>query len=248
MNRGFHFRICAVAFASLLFLSGARVFGQQATVIAQVEMGGPKQVKKSGGSAQDLSNVVIWLSPVGGHALASGDAKRPTPTITQQNKSFMPHVLAVQVGTSVLFPNKDRFLHNVFSLHDGRQFDLGFYEAGSAKTIRFDRSGVSFLFCNIHPEMTAAVIAVETPYLATSDATGKLSITGVAEGKYMLHVWAERSLPEELKKLEREVNVSSREVNLGPIQLNTNPNFTTAHKNKYGQDYVPPASSDYSHP
>jgi len=232
----------------VLFLADASV-AQQATLTARVEMSGVKPVKKSLSEAGDLSNVVIWLTPTDGNAITTaGERKRPTPTITQQNKSFTPHVLAVQVGTVVLFPNKDRFLHNIFSLHDGRQFDLGFYEAGSAKSVRFDRPGVSYLFCNIHPEMAAAVIAVDTPYFATSDASGKILIQGVAEGKYVLHVWSDRSLPEDLKKLETEVNISGSSGNLGIIHLTPNPNFTTAHKNKYGQDYVPPTTSDYGHP
>jgi len=222
---------------------------QGVTVTAQVEIADTKPVEKGAAAGTDLSNVVIWLTPADGRTLAKlVETKAPVPTITQQNKSFTPHVLAVQVGTAVLFPNRDRFLHNVFSLHEGRQFDLGFYEAGSAKSVRFDRPGVSYLFCNIHPEMTAAVVAVETPYFALSDSSGHLTIPGVAEGKYILHVWSERSLAEDLKKLEREVNISAGAANLGVITLQPNPNFTTAHKNKYGQDYVPPAAGDYNHP
>jgi plastocyanin len=236
-----------IAMASLSLLAVGRLGAQQATVTAQVKMSGPKLVKKGNAPSQDLSGVVIWLTPADGRTLPAGDLKRSTPSITQQNKSFTPHVLVVQAGTSVLFPNKDRFLHNVFSLHDGRQFDLGFYEAGSAKTVRFDRPGVSFLFCNIHPEMAAAVVAVETPYFAASDPDGKLSISGVERGNYVLHVWSEQGLPEELKKLEREVSVSG-DLNLGSISLNADPNFTTVHKNKYGQDYVPPVASGYGHP
>jgi len=242
-----HSRVYALAVCS--FFAAASSFPQQAAVTAHVEKSGLKSAKKTTAPASDLSEVVIWLTPSDGHLpAASADAKRPAPTIAQQNKSFAPHVLVVQVGTVVQFPNRDRFLHNIFSLHEGRQFDLGFYEAGSAKTVRFDRPGVSFLFCNIHPEMNAAVVAVETPYFAISNKAGELTIPDVAEGKYHLHVWSEQSLPEDLKKLEREVTVSSGTLDLGAIHLNANPNFTTAHKNKYGQDYVPPAASDYNHP
>jgi plastocyanin len=248
MNSGNCLRLGRATLALALLTSGGGLCAQQATVTAQVEMTGVKPAKKSAAAARDLSGVVLWLAPANSRTVPAGDSKRPMPTITQQNKSFTPHVLAVQVGTSVLFPNKDRFLHNVFSLHDGRQFDLGFYEAGSAKSVRFDRAGVSFLFCNIHPEMAAAVIALETPYFATSDSSGRLIITGVAAGNYVLHVWSEQSLPEQLKNLEREVKVVPGDVNLGSIRLSANPNFTTAHKNKYGQDYVPPVSSEYGHP
>lgn len=236
------------AFVAVL-LPYAVVRGQEAIVTAQVEISGPKPAKENSGSARDLSNVVIWLTPADGRTLPKAPAtKGPVPTITQQNKSFSPHILVVPVGTAVLFPNRDRFLHNVFSLHEGKQFDLGFYEAGSAKSVRFDRPGVSYLFCNIHPEMTAAVVAVETPYFALSDAAGHLTIPAVAQGKYKLHVWSEQSVTEDLKKLEREVTVLTGNANLGIIAVKANPNFTAAHKNKYGQDYVPPAISDYNHP
>jgi plastocyanin len=243
-----HSMVVLLAFVVALLFPYAAVRGQEAVVTAQVEISGLKPAKQSSGS-RDFSNVVIWLTPADGRTLPkTAEAKGPTPTITQQNKSFSPHILVVQVGTAVLFPNRDRFLHNVFSLHEGKQFDLGFYEAGSAKSVRFDRPGVSYLFCNIHPEMTAAVVAVETPYFALSDAVGRVTIAGVAEGKYRLHVWSEQSVTEDLKKLEREVTIVTGNSNLGVIAVEANPNFNAAHKNKYGQDYVPPATADYSRP
>ena len=166
------------------------------------------------------------------------------PQIAQINKSFDPHVLAIQVGTPVHFPNKDPFLHNVFSLFDGKRFDLGFYEAGSSKTVHFDRAGVSFLFCNIHPEMSGAVVAVDTPYFGISDRNGRVSIANVPDGRYQLSVWYERSLPEDLKTAGRAVTVSDSTRSLEPVRVVENPNFTPEHKNKYGQDYIPPANSN----
>ena len=157
-----------------------------------------------------MSNIVIWLTPLGSGAapLPRLHAGRPTPQIAQINKSFDPHVLVIQVGTPVQFPNKDPFLHNVFSLFDGKRFDLGFYEAGSSKTVHFDRPGVSFLFCNIHPEMSGAVVAVDTPYFGMSDRTGRVTIPNVPDGRYQLNVWYERSLPEDLKAAGRTVTIS----------------------------------------
>jgi hypothetical protein len=157
-------------------------------------------------------------------------------------------VLVVQVGTMVQFPNKDNFLHNVFSLFDGKRFDLGFYEAGSSRRVRFDRAGVSLLFCNIHPEMTAAVISVPTPYFGLSDAAGRVTLTGVPDGKYVMHVWSEKSLPDQMKLLERAVTIAGTQRTLPAIQIAENPNFSWAHKNKDGQDYVPPSGGGYDHP
>ncbi len=223
-------------------------------VTLKVEIVNPRAGNKpsSTGTGGDLSDVVVWLIPMGagaGTALPAPSA-HSMPQIAQTHKSFEPHLLVIQVGTPVQFPNKDPFLHNVFSLFDGKRFDLGFYEAGSSKTVHFDRPGVSFLFCNIHPEMSAAVVAVDTPYFASSDRAGRVSIPNVPEGRYQLNAWYERSLPADLKSVSRVVTISDAARSLEPVRVIENPNFTLEHKNKYGQDYVPPAntSPSYNHP
>jgi plastocyanin len=216
-------------------------------VTVRVEVVSPPSAKKvvAAKGPADASNIVIWLTPLGQEAgtVPAPISGRPMPQIAQTNKSFDPHVLVIQVGTAVQFPNKDPFLHNVFSLFDGKRFDLGFYEAGSSKTVRFDRAGVSFLFCNIHPEMSAAVVAVDTPYFGMSDRSGRVSIPNVPDGRYQMNVWYERSLPEDLKNASRTVTISETTRSLEPVRVVENPNFTLEHKNKYGQDYIPPASN-----
>ena len=223
-------------------------------VTLKVEVVNPKAEKKSASAngGIDASNVVVWLTPIGA---AAGPASTPAPAralpqIAQVNKSFDPHVLVIQVGTPVQFPNKDPFLHNVFSLFDGKRFDLGFYEAGSSKTVHFDRAGISFLFCNIHPEMSAAVIVVDTPYFGLSDRAGRLNIPAVPDGRYQLNAWYERSLPEDLKSVSRVVTISDATRSTETVRVVENPNFSLEHKNKYGQDYIPPANTSptYSHP
>jgi plastocyanin len=220
---------------------------RETPVTIQVEIVNPKAAKKNAaaGNGSDFSNVVVWLTPVGGSA-GSAPATPPAhsaPQIAQIDKSFDPHVLVIHVGTAVQFPNRDPFLHNVFSLFDGRRFDLGFYEAGSSKTVHFDRVGVSFLFCNIHPEMSAAVIAVDTPYFGLSNRAGRVSIPDVPDGRYQLKVWYERSLPEELKSVSRVVTISEAARSLETIKVIENANFSLQHKNKYGQEYIPPANT-----
>jgi plastocyanin len=220
---------------------------QHAPVTVTVEIVNPKAAKKAAhtGNGGDSSNVVVWLIPIG--ASAGSDAAtppvHPAPRITQLDKSFDPHVLVIQSGTAVQFPNRDPFLHNVFSLFDGKRFDLGFYEAGTSKTVQFDRVGVSFLFCNIHPEMSAAVVAVNTPYFGMSNRSGRVTISDVPDGHYQLNVWYERSLPEDLKSVSRAVAISESARTLESIKIIENANFSLEHKNKYGQDYVPPANT-----
>jgi plastocyanin len=200
-------------------------------------------------SSADQSNVVIWLSSLD-HAVEpfSNDKQGGAPPqVVQRNKAFEPHLLVVQAGTMVQFPNKDPFFHNVFSLFNGKRFDLGFYEAGSSKSVRFDRPGVSFLFCNIHEEMSAAIVAVDTPYFGSSDRSGHVVIPNVPDGHYEMHAWYERSTAEDLKSLDRAVTISGSARTLDVVRVAENPNFTLAHKNKYGAEYVPPSSLGYSH-
>jgi plastocyanin len=241
---------------ALLGLGACSLLAQTGTppVAVKVEIVSPHESKKPAAAKDtvDASNVVIWLTPLGpaGTAVSGTSAAQIPAHIAQTNKSFDPHITVVRVGSAVQFPNQDPFLHNVFSLFDGKRFDLGFYEAGSSKTVHFDRAGVSFLFCNIHPEMSAAVIAVDTPYFGISNRAGKISIANVPNGGYQLNVWYERSLPEDLKKASRVVTISDSTRSLEAVQIVENPSFTPEHKNKYGQDYIPPANTGpvYGHP
>lgn len=224
---------------------------QPLPVTAKIEIARDRAVKQAAEhGAPDFSNVVVWLTPLAGGTPAptTSEPARIPPTITQHNKTFEPHVLVVEVGTVVQFPNKDPFFHNIFSLFDGKRFDLGLYEAGTTRSVRFDRAGVSYLFCNIHAEMSAVVVVVETPYFAMSNRSGIASIPNVPDGRYELHVWYERSLPEDLKSLALPVTIYDSGRNLGAIRVVENPNFTLAHKNKYGQDYVPPPTPGYPSP
>src|SRR5258708_4272745 len=85
------------------------------------------------------------------------------PRLVQRNKSFDPHILVVPVGSMVEFPNRDPFFHNVFSLFEGKRFDLGLYEAGTSRMVRFDRLGISYIFCNFHPQLNSLVITIPPP-------------------------------------------------------------------------------------
>ena len=239
-------------FCCASFLYGSPTFGQLNTVSVRVEIkkkGDPKQLKGAKPAA-NLSEVVLWLKPLESNAVegAATEQSHKQLQLIQKNKSFQPHVLVVPIGSAVDFPNRDPFFHNVFSLFDGKRFDLGLYEAGATNSVQFDRLGVSFLFCNIHPEMSAVVIAVDTPYYGVSDRAGGITIPDVPDGKYELHLWYERSLPEDLKTLTRTVIVSAATKDLGTIGVLENPNFSPAHKNKYGQDYPSPPSQPYSNP
>lgn len=244
-----------LAVAALLAIAcwGFPVCGQENAVTIHMAVQKPApagKTEKSAKIATNASEIVVWLKPLDAEARsdAADASSHRKVLLVQHNKTFRPHVLVVPVGTVVDFPNRDPFFHNVFSLFDGKRFDLGLYEAGASNSVRFDRLGVSFLFCNIHPEMSAVVVAVDTPYYGLSDRKGTVAIQNVPDGKYELHVWYERSLPDDVKNLTRTVTVSSASRDLGTINVPENPSFTPAHKNKYGQDYTPPPTPSYSHP
>jgi plastocyanin len=221
---------------------------QGATVTARVawDEGGGNAAR-----AHDAGNVVLWLTPIDspGTPISASAQTSPRIRLVQKNKSFEPHVLVVPVGSLVEFPNRDPFFHNVFSLFEGKRFDLGLYEAGSSRDVHFDKPGVSYIFCNIHPEMSAVVIAVETPYYATSDARGEIAIRNVPAGRYTLRVWYEAALAETLNSMTREITVSEDNLALGALRL-ASVKVAQSHKNKYGRDYDPPApdSPAYQHP
>ena len=240
---------CVAAAAVLLCLPSARA--QDAPVSGQIEIQETnlKNQANSAHHANAASSPVVWLVSLADKP-DPPSAQRPhgPAQLVQHNKSFEPHVLVVQVGTTVQFPNKDPFFHNVFSLFDGKRFDLGLYEAGSTNSVRFDRPGISFLFCNIHPEMSAVIIAVPTPFFAVSDAEGRWTIPNVPTGRYRLHVWYERSSEETLAKMQSDVVLSDASRSLPVIRIAADATPSPSHKNKYGKDYVPPSSSAYSNP
>jgi plastocyanin len=186
-------------------------------------------------------SAVVWLVPTGQQA---NNTLAPQPldaVLRQKNKAFEPHLLVVTKGSTVQFPNLDPWFHNVFSLFNGKKFDLGLYEAGTSRTVHFDREGVSYIFCNIHPEMSAVVVVVPSPYYAAATKDGEFSITGVPPGRYMLHVWSENSLPESLEAMSREVELNGTTHSVGTIRVHVTDSANTQHKNKYGQDYEPPS-------
>jgi plastocyanin len=215
------------------------------TVRGRVEVIGAEGKAKTRHAA--IPGTVVWLTPMTG---AGGDATRAMPSppanprLVQKNKSFEPHILVVPVGSMVEFPNHDPFFHNVFSLFEGKRFDLGLYEAGTTRMVRFDRLGISYIFCNIHPEMSAVVITMATPLYAISNRDGQVSLADVPYGRYMLHVWSEGMGPENAQPLTREITIAENASSLGVIRVPEANGERLAHKNKYGREYDEPAPNN----
>lgn len=188
--------------------------------------------------------IVAWLTPAGKTASLPG----PPPgqfTLVQKNRTFTPHLLVIPVGSVVSFPNQDPFFHNVFSLFNGRRFDLGLYEAGSSRQIDFSRVGVSYIFCNIHPEMSAVVIALATPLYAVADSAGSFSIHPVPPGTYELHVWIEGTPQPDLDRLKRKIILTDGQSSTVVIDTKAAFRLVRNHLNMYGKPYPPETSQPY---
>lgn len=111
----------------------------------------------------------------------------------QRHRTFIPHVMAIQLGTKVEFPNHDTVFHNVFSYREGKRFDLGLYPVGTSQEVNFDRPGLVRIFCNIHSNMSAFIWVVDNPYFAMTDGSGRFRIAGVPAGERKIRVWHERA-------------------------------------------------------
>jgi len=132
-----------------------------------------------------VADAVVWLDAP--HATRS--ASQAQVTLDQRNMSFLPRVLAVRKGTTVAFLNNDRVFHDVFSDHEGKTLSHGRYPAGTAQHVRFDRAGLSRIFCHIHPQMAAYILVVDSPYFAVADAAGRFTLPSVPAGEYRYHAW-----------------------------------------------------------
>jgi plastocyanin len=207
-----------------------------------VTVRGAVSVMRRSRGAVDNGDIAVWLKPVGGPGERPREiAPRARLKIVQQDKRFEPRLLVVPVGSVVEFPNLDPFFHNVFSMFDGKRFDLGLYEAGSSRSVPFTTPGVCYIFCNIHPEMSAVVVVVDTPYFAVTNRAGEFTVPNVPPGRYALSVWHERHKPERPDEFPRSVTISQASPSVGDIRLIESEQVIIPHKNKYGHDYNPPS-------
>jgi plastocyanin len=216
--------------------------GQRADLKAHVEL------LHDGHRLKNAANAVIWLTLLGGTPVEP-PPQTVIPRLEQKDKSFHPALVVVPVGGRVEFPNHDPFFHNVFSLYEGKRFDLGLYESGSTRFVQFDRPGISYIFCNIHAEMSAVVVALSTPYYGVSGADGETILPKVPSGRYQMHVFHAAAQPEDLQSYDREITVTEVTSSLGDVRLRET-EAIAGHKNKYGREYDPaiPESPAYGRP
>lgn len=234
--------------ACCTMLIGPTLLAQSADVSAKIVIHSDKRTASTTHKADaSTANVVVWLSPLQPQDSKPAPAVHSAYRLLQKDKQFHPHLLVVPTGTSVEFPNADPFFHNVFSLFNGKRFDLGLYESGTSRSVRFDREGVSYIFCNIHPEMGAVVLALSTPYYAVSGADGVIAIHGVPPGSYRLNVWSETATWLQAGETQHPILIGpgAGAVRLGEIAMQPTSSPLGNHKNKFGEEYRPEPRPPY---
>jgi plastocyanin len=135
-------------------------------------------------SVDELARVIVYLE---GPGLKSSSPA--VATLAQRKRRFDPEILVVPVGSTVSFPNDDPIFHNVFSLSKVKQFDLGYYPAGQTRTVKFDKPGIVQVYCHIHPDMSAAIVILSTPFWAHPESGGQFNFPNVPPGNYDLVAW-----------------------------------------------------------
>ena len=133
-----------------------------------------------------LADGVIFAEPVSG---AQPPAQMPHATIDQVNKQFVPRISVLRAGTEVVFPNSDNIRHSVYSFSPAKVFTTKLYAGKQAPPITFDKAGVIVLGCNIHDQMLAWVVVVDTPHFVKSGADGAAVLKGLPAGEYRLSAW-----------------------------------------------------------
>ncbi|HEX9161184.1 MAG TPA: hypothetical protein VF980_05695 [Thermoanaerobaculia bacterium] len=156
--------------------------------------------------------------------------------MTTRNKTLIPHVLAVPVGSTVTFPNQDPISHNLFSLSSANAFDLGLYRKGAGKSEKFNTPGIVNVYCNVHPNMSAVIHVMATPYYTFADQEGHYTFD-VPPGRYRLIAWNEQG-----GEVESDLDVAAGGVS-GPVALTLDSrNFRLSqHMDKVGKPYKAPA-------
>jgi plastocyanin len=176
-------------------------------------------------TSADVLDAVVYFHP-------AGATLRVTPgeyRMYTHDKQFDPRTLVIPVGSTVVFPNQDSILHNVFSVSPIATFDLGYFGQGDRRQYTFTRPGVALIYCNVHSRMQADVLVLDTPYFTRPQRDGQFRLSGLPRGEGTLTVWHPRAA------------ASSQRITVptGPLRLHlvlSRPRLDP-HRNKEGQIY-----------
>jgi plastocyanin len=198
-----------------LLLAATALPARSGTIVGTVRAEGKIEAQDDGGGGAyasrkykfaerinyaDLHDFVVYIDgPVGTNTVIppSQPAVVSSTRVTQQGAMFSPHVLPVVVGTTVQWPNNDQIFHNVFSMSETTNFDLGLYKGNPPeKRITFRKAGRADVFCSIHANMHCIVLVLENPFFSMADEHNHYAISNVPPGTYQLKAWHERMPPQ----------------------------------------------------
>src|SRR5262245_60092863 len=220
MRRLLSLILCAFTALAALPLAAAKVSGKVSFVTKR-------------GQNPVANETLVWLEPAG------KTVRKPPQTFQMmtRGKTLVPHVLAVPVGSTVEFPNDDPISHNLFSLSSNNTFDLGLYRRGAGKSHKFDTPGVVNVYCNVHPNMSAVIHGMATPYYTLADAAGNYAMADIPPGKYRLVAWNEQG-----GTTNSDLDVSAAGAVSGALALTLDSrNYRiTQHMDKNGKPYQAP--------
>lgn len=178
------------------------------------------------------------VNPAGAIVYVVGFTEPPPSsavTIEQRGRRFVPELVAVTAGQEITFPNRDAFLHNVFSSSSTRPFDLGSYKQGESKKKGFPKPGVVDVYCNIHPEMAATILVLPNRKFARVDGTGRYVIEGLPKGKWQAFAYVRLAA----KPVSAPIEISDD--GRTTLDLTIARGAAAPHPNKYGETYRDPA-------
>ena len=189
------------------------------------------------GQNPNRAETVVWLESAGLKPRMAEAAQ-----VTTRRKALLPHVMAIPIGSTIRFPNEDPITHNLFSVSTANPFDLGLYRAGAGKVQKFDKPGIVNVYCNVHPNMSAVIHVMHTPYYAMTNATGVFQIADVPPGKYKLSAWNEQG-----GSTQGEIEVLADGTVKGTLNLSIDSRAfrSTPHLNKLGKPYEKTRAKDY---
>ncbi len=188
--------------------------GLAAFAVAGPVCAGTLEVSVADGAGKPIERVAVYATAIGA---ASAPARAATAKMDQHDERFVPHLLVVQTGTSVLFPNNDDVSHHVYSFSPTKSFELGLYKGQVHPPIVFDEPGIVVIGCNIHDGMLGYIRVVDTPYFALTNEEGVAVVEGVPDGAYDVEVWTPRARQSDLPAAQRltiEGSVTTAEVRL----------------------------------
>ena len=164
---------------------GFRAAGALAVCFALPAAAGTIDVRVSDGRGNAVKEAVVYATPEG-RAVQAG---KKAAVMDQKDRMFIPHVLAIQSGTEVRFPNSDDVRHHVYSFSPAKPFQLPLYKGLPANPIVFDKAGVATLGCNIHDRMAAFIVVVDTPHFEKTGDDGRASLADLEPGRYSVRLW-----------------------------------------------------------